>query len=232
MPYCIQCGKELHHHAKFCYYCGAKVPNAEPAPSVEEPAAPDAPLMPEPAQAPDQTITASAKKRSAAQTVGYAALHLFVTLFVGLFVFATCYMAGPRRLDAKAHAKEEVEAAWQEFDENMELVSITYDPVKVDKWDEEEIEAYVSQYGNTGITDVDGIHYDTFWDYWNSKGYDPYTDTYRILTVKGNYRVTDRRKQDYKGWYCVTVLYIANENSWRILETELELPEELKQLLP
>jgi len=142
------------------------------------------------------------------------------------------YIAGPRELDAKEHAKKEVEAAWQEFDENMELVSITYDTVNLDKWDEDEINSYIAKYGDIRITDVNGNKYDTHWDYWNSKDYDPYADTYHFFTIKGNYHVTDRRNQDYEGWYCITVLHIVNENSWSIQNTELELPEELKQYLP
>ena len=225
MPYCIQCGKELHDNAQFCFYCGAKKPESDPASPATESPEPAPQLanteIPEP--------TEPKKKKPVLRVVGYAVGISVAVLVVGLLIFAICYMLGPKKTQAKEQAKKEVEAAWQEFDENMELVSITYDSVNVDEWDSDEIEEYIAEYGNTGIIDVDGNQYDTYRDYWESRGYDPRSDTYHIFTVKGQYHVTDHRKQDYEGWYCVMVLHIVNENSWRIEKTELELPDELRQ---
>lgn len=232
MPYCIQCGKALHKDAQFCFHCGASIPSTNPTSSTSEPPSPPVASMPQPTQAPVSEAQEPKKKKSVARIIGYSIYFLIAALVVGLMLFSIFYIAGPRKLDAKEHAKREVEAAWQEFDENMELLSITYDTVNLDKWDEDEIDAYIAKYGNTGITDINGNKYDTHWDYWNSKGYDPYSDTYHFFTIKGNYHVTDRRKQDYEGWYCVTILHKVNENSWSIQDTELELPEELKQYLP
>lgn len=232
MAYCIQCGKELHNNAQFCFHCGAGVPSNGQTSAASE-------LITQLESDPSQLTQHQAhkpqektKKKSTTRIVGYSIYFLVTSLVIGLLLFSVFYAIGPRKMDAKERAKEEVEAAWQQFDENMELVSITYNTVKWDTYDKAEIDSYIAKYGNTAITDVNGTKYDTYWDYWNSKDYNPHTDTYRIFTIKGNYHVTDNRKQDYKGYYCVTVLHIVNENTWRIQETELELPDELKQLLP
>lgn len=219
MAYCIQCGEELHEHARFCFYCGASVPGDHAVTPVTE-------------EKPGQTcVPKPEKKKNTAQIIRVIVLSLVAALLIGVTVFSVSYLAGNRKIDAKNHAKEELEEAWKEFDENMELVSITYDSVNVDLWDEDEIQAYIDKNGDISLTDIDGVKYDSHWDYWEGKDYDPHTDTYRIYTVRGTYHVTDHRKQDYEGWYCITILHIMEENIWQAWETEMELPEELKQLI-
>lgn len=236
MPYCIQCGKELADGAKFCFHCGASVPNTQtaPAPQPVVPPVPQPIIAPQPVPVippePIADFPIQKKKRNGWKILGwtlYAAIPLFI-----IFVLITGISSASPKSSAKSMTKREVTEFWQEWDEDMELVSITYDSIKVDEWDEDEIAAYVSKAGNWTFTDADGKKYDTHWDYWEAENYDPYTETYKVYTVRGDYHVTDNREQDYEGWYCVTIVHAVNENSWRIEGTEMELPDELKQYLP
>lgn len=229
MSYCIKCGKELHNEADFCFHCGASVPKGEVSSSDSDVKNSEAYAAPMLQQIPfkDQGVTKSKKKKIVLCVVILLPVLIVGTLLAMLFG----YFLGPRTYDAKIEAREEVEAAWQEFDENMELLSVTYDSVDIDEWDHDEIEKYIDKYGDIAITDLNGKKYDTHWEYWDAKGYDPRKETYRIFTIKGDYHVTDHRNQDYEGWYCVKVLHRVKENSWRIEETELEMPDELKQYL-
>ena len=239
MPYCIQCGKELNEGARFCFHCGASVPNAQTA-STPTPQAPPVSVTPTPQPTPVITTESMAeqpprkKKPNGWKIFGWSLYAAIPLLIIGFIFWGLMVSSGiiPDYSGVKNSAKREVTEFWQEWDEDMELVSITYDSIKEDEWDEDEIEAYVVKWGDRGITDVDGTEYDTHWDYWEAENYDPYTETYKVYTVRGDYHVTDNRKQDYEGWYCVTIVHAVNENSWRIEGTEMELPDELKQYLP
>ncbi len=230
MPFCIRCGKELHDNAQFCFYCGAKTPCEKTTVSTYQPSKPVYVAPPINKINPDSNITklqekTEPKKEIPVKRIVVICVCVFVlVMFLGWLIFTAT-----DKTNAKNHAKNEVEEAWQEFDESLELIDISYDKVTVRKFTEQEINDYVNKHGNFKITDINGNEYDTYWEYWESKNYDPYNDTYKIYTVKGQYQVSNHKNQNYKGWYTVKVLHIVNENNWSIEKTELELPEELKK---
>lgn len=240
MPYCIQCGKELNEGARFCFHCGAGVPNAQTTPA-QAPLPIPAPTLQTsttPVSQNSPTDAPKAKKdvgRIIVNILFFAFLSAIALMIIMAILVGTGIIPGSvfnfSKSTAKNIAKSEVTHFWQEWDKDMELVSITYDSIKADELDEDEIAAIIAEEGNWGYTDIDGNEYDSHWDYWEETGYDPYEDTYTIYTIRGDYHVTDNRKQDYEGWYCVTLLHRENA-PWRTLETEMELPDELKQYLP
>ena len=233
MAYCIKCGKELHDGANFCANCGANVPSDTIALTTQAPdTTQDDSLTPNQNTNKTPEQIDPEEKKSTTKIIKLAIYISIACVFLGLILFAVIYAIGPRKSDAKQHAKKEVESAWKEFDKNLDLVYIDYDSVDVREWNKDEIDAYLAEKYNQKITDVNGKTYDSYQEYWESIGYDPHSETYRIFTVKGDYRVTDHKDQNYEGWYCVIVLHKVNQNTWSIQETELELPDELKQYLP
>ena len=230
MPFCIRCGKELHDNAQFCFYCGAKVPCEKTKVSKYQPsklvyaAPPISTITSDPSVSKPQEKFEPKKELSFKWIVVICVCVLASVMVLGLLIIVDSDKAS-----AKNHAKDEVEAAWQEFDESLELIDISYKSVKVSEFTEQEINDYIKKYGNMERTDINGKHYDTHWEYWESKNYDPYTETYKVYTVKGRYEVSDHKTQHYSGWYTVKVLHLVNENNWLIHKTELELPEELKK---
>ena len=246
MKYCHKCGAKLLEDAKFCANCGAEVPAKATAEPIETTTEADVKTaesaIAETDNATKSPVTQafnapkqqdSEEKTSILKKIGIA-FSILISLALILIIIVAAATSTSKNFEkgAKRMTKLEIADAWKEFDDKLELKKITYDSISVDEMDEDEIAAYITETGNRGYVDSDGTRYDTAFEYWESQNYDPYNDVYRLYTVKGDYHVTDNRKQDYEGWYCVVLLHIEGRNVWKTMDTEMELPDELRQYLP
>lgn len=158
---------------------------------------------------------------------GQKAFLFLILLVVSVSIFLILYALNGEIEVAKDHAKEEVQDAWKSVDSSIELRSIHFNSVKINKATDEQITEILSNYVKYfPFYDETRHKYSNEYAYWDSIGYDPYSDHWTIYTVTGSYRVQDGAN-DYFGSFSVWVVR-AREDGFRIWKTEIEVPKQLR----
>lgn len=241
---CPECEKEISDQAEICVGCGFPInkilsDNPTPVPVKKTIVNPETDFVAKPEPPPKIIKKQSSDCFGAVKEFFHRNKRkirkaLIIILIIALIVVLTVFPPILSNLDfAKDSAKEEVLATWQEVDKDIKLEKIKYTKTRFEIADKDQVEDIVDEIAYPPIkhTDVNGVTYDSIYDYWDSIDYDPYDDIWRIYTIEGKYTVRDTFNT-YRGNFKVVFVVGLAERCWHRYSTEIEVPKQFREYMP